>query len=120
MIHKGGRRVHKGTYWSAVDGTLVEMQEGGVLPGSRKVLYFRRIPGGAWVVIPLLVLVVVITFPLTSTMGYLLAWFAPAALVLGGVLFVCGKLIWHAYMSAADGWEPMKAYFTGKKKSGKK
>lgn len=120
MIHKGGRRVHKGVYWSAVDGTLVEMQDGDVLPGSRKVLYFRRPPGGAWLVVPLLILAVVVTLPLTSTMGYLIAWFAPAAIVAFGVLFICGKLIWHAWMSATEGWEPLKAYFTGKRKSGKK
>ena len=102
MIHRGGRRVPKGLYWSAVDGTVVEVREGGMLPGTRKVIYIRRPPGGAYVVIPAVVLLVVVTLPLTSTMGYLIAWCAPLAIVLAGVFFVCGKLTYYAYRSAVD------------------
>jgi len=116
MIHRGGRRVSKGLYWSAIDGTIVEMKEGGVLPGGRKDVYIRRPAGGAYLVVPVIVLLVVLTFPLTSTMGYLLAWFAPLVIVAAGVLFVCGKLVYYAYMSTTEGWEPLKAYFTGRRK----
>jgi hypothetical protein len=116
MIHRGGRRVSKeGLYWSIIDGTMVEMSEGAVLPGGRKVIYMRRPPGGAYVVVPAIVLLVVLTLPLTSTMGYLIAWFAPLVIVAAGVLFVCGKLVYYAYSSASEGWEPLKAYFTGKR-----
>ncbi len=116
MIYRGGRRVPPGTYWSAVDGTLVDIKEGKMLPGGKKVLYFRRPAGGAWVVIPAVILLVVLTFPLTSTMGYLIAWCAPVAIVVAGVFFVCGKVVYYGYMSAAEGWEPLKAFFTGKKR----
>jgi len=119
MIHRGGRRVPKGLYWSVVDGTVVAINEGAILPGGRKVFYIRRPPGGAYVVIPAIVLLVVITLPLTSTMGYLIAWFAPLAIVAAGVIFVCGKLVYFAFRSAAEGWEPLKAYFTGSRKKRK-
>ena len=116
MIHRGGRRVPEGLYWSAVDGTIVEVKGGRMLPGTRKVIYIKRPPGGAYVVIPSIILLVVLTLPLTSTMGYLIAWCAPLAIVLGGLIFVCGKLTYYAYRSAAEGWEPLKAYFTGSRK----
>ena len=119
MIHRGGRRVSKGLYWSLIDGMVVDVNEGAVLPGGRKVFYVRRPPGGAYVVIPAIVLLVVITLPLTSTMGYLIAWFAPLVIVAGGVLFVCGKLAYYGFRSAAEGWEPLKAYFTGSRKKRK-
>lgn len=116
MIHRGGCRVSEGLYWSAVDGTIVDIKENGILPGGRKVIYIRRPPGGAYLVAPVIVLLVVLTFPLTSTMGYLIAWFAPLVIVAAGVIYVCGKLGYYAYMSAAEGWEPLKAYFTGRRR----
>jgi len=119
MIHRGGRRVTRGLYWSIIDGRMVEMNEGAVLPGGRKVIYIKRPPGGAYLVVPAIVLLVVLTLPLTSTMGYLIAWFAPLAIVAAGFIFVCGKLVYYAYTSASEGWEPLKAYFTGSRKKRK-
>lgn len=120
MIHRGGRNVRKGRYWSVVDGTVVELDREGMLPGNRKIIYFRWPKGGAYVVVPVVTLLVVLTLPLTSTLGYMIAWFAPLVIIAAGVLFVCGKLAYYAYYSALEGWEPMKAYFTGKGKGKKK
>lgn len=119
MIHRGGRRVHKGNYWSVVDGSVVQMNEGGVLPGGRKIIYLRRPPGGAYLVIPMVILLVALALPLASTMGYMIAWIAPLVLIIAGALIICANLIYYAIGSASEGWEPLKSYFTGKKKKKK-
>jgi hypothetical protein len=119
MIYRGGRMVTKGLYWSIIDGTTVEMNGDAMLPGARKVIYMRRPPGGAYLAVPVIILLVVLTLPLTSMLGYLLAMLAPLVIVVAGVFYVCGKLVYHAYMSASEGWEPLKAYFTGNRKKRK-
>ena len=113
MLKLGGRYAKKGTWWSAVDGSIHDMSGGGVLPGGTGVLYIRRPMGGAFVVAPLIALLYAATFPLMGPAAVIISW----AIALAGVGAV---LVYGLFRSAAYtrelavlGWRPVTAYFSG-------
>jgi len=115
-FYRGGQRVRKGEYWNLMDGSLVDVTgEDEMLPGRRGLWYMRRPPGGPWVIVPACVVLYVLTLPLTSTFGYLVAWFFPAALVLGGALYVMFRILSGLFDAASIGWRPFEAFFKGRK-----
>lgn len=117
IFAKGGQRVNAaGSYWNLADGTRVDIPDGGGrMPGSRKSAYIRRPPGGAVTATLSCIALYIITLPLTSTLGYLFAWFFPAALVLIGLAVIAWNIAFGLYDTATMDWSPFMAYLRGKK-----
>lgn len=120
MLKLGGSYAAKGTYWSAVDGSLHDMTGGGVLKGDPGDLYIRRPAGGAFVVVPAIAVLYALTFPALGPLAVLAGWVIP----LVGVVLVASVGLMKAatYTSelAAVGWRPVNAYFAGLRNKGKK
>lgn len=117
IFARGGQRVSTaGSFWNLADGTRVDIPDGGGrMPGTRKTAYIRRPAGGAVTATIVCIVLYVVTLPLTSTLGYLFAWFFPAALVLIGLAVIAWNIAFGIYDSATMDWSPFMAYLRGKR-----
>ena len=120
MLKLGGRYTKKGTWWSAVDGSAHDMNEGGVLPGDGSILYIRRPMGGIFVVVPIIALAYAATFPALGPAAVVISW----AIAIAGVCAIAAyglvKSVSFTRELAVLGWRPVTAYFAGLKKTGRK
>ena len=110
MLTKGGHTTAAGTYWNLMDGTRVELNEKGILPGDEKAIYLKA--HGALVLAA------------GPVLGLLFAVFLPFIGIAMSLMLVGGKLLdgltSAAAGSASFGWRPVEAYLTGKKKQAAK
>lgn len=108
--YSGGETVGAGTYWNLRSGKVVELKQGGILPGGGDLGYYR-VPffilfflmialGGVYVLfLPVLII---------STMAYMTA------------VRVFGSLYLQMRKSFSFGWRPAEAYLAGKSKKKEK
>ncbi len=105
MLTIGGHKVQAGTYWNLANGTRVEMNQEGVLPGDGATRYLKAPTVVMLMAAPVLGLVFAVFLP-----------FIGIAMTLGMV----GKKLVQGVASAAAGsmsfgWRPIEAYLAGKK-----
>jgi hypothetical protein len=108
--YKGGQNVEKGTYWNFSNGTRVDIQDGGILPGDHSATYRRLPPGIVLLAGPVVGLFYVIALPFMAV-GTMLALVGKK--MLSALFNVIGNLV-------SFGWRPSEAHLTGKKKGKKK
>jgi hypothetical protein len=106
MLNKGGHTVKAGTYWNLANGSRVQMEREGVLPGSGTTRYIKA---------P--VAVVLMAAPV---IGLLFAVFLPF-IAIAMTLTLVGKKLASMTADAATGsmsfgWRPIEAYLAGKKR----
>ena len=106
MLNKGGHLVKAGTYWNLANGSRVQMEEIGVLPGDRSTRYIKA---------PVAVMLMA-----APVIGLIFAVFLPFIGIAMTVSLV-GKKLAEGVVSAAAGsmsfgWRPIEAYLAGKKK----
>jgi hypothetical protein len=106
MLTKGGHTVQAGTYWNMANGERVDMEQEGVLPGSRQDMYIKAPAVMAIAAGPVLGLVFAMFLP-----------FIGIAMTLGLV----GRKLAEGVVSAAAGsvsfgWRPIEAYLAGRKR----
>ncbi len=107
---KGGQKVGKGTYWNIADGSRVDIEDEGVLPGDDSAKY-TRVPAGIVLFAgPVIGLFYVIAMPFMAV-GTIVTLLAKK--IVTGLLNLLGSLI-------SFGWRPSEAHLTGKKKGKKK
>lgn len=105
MLTKGGQKVAAGTYWNFSNGSRVQMEQEGVLPGSETTRYIKApVP------------VMLMAAPL---IGLVFAVFLPFIGIVMTLSLVAKKLMAGVESAAAGsmsfGWRPIQAYLTGKK-----
>jgi hypothetical protein len=120
MLKLGGRYAQKGTWWSAVDGSVHDMSEGGFLPGDTGVMYIRRPKGGVFVVAPLVALLYAATFPALGPLAVIISWAIAVAGISIVTLYGLFKAMAYTRHLAVLGWRPVTAYFAGLGKRGRK
>jgi len=119
--YHGGQRAARGTYWSPVDGRRVDLNaSGGVLPGEEGMSYIRISAGWLVALAPLMGGLFVLAFPMIGLATVVGLYVIPAAgvavlaFVMGARAF--GKLYELVVKGLAFGWEPSRAFFTGKRR----
>ena len=105
MLNKGGHTVKAGTYWNLANGSRVQMEQEGVLPGSGQTRYIKA---------PVAVMLMA-----APVIGLIFAVFLPFIGIAMTVSLV-GKKLAEGVVSAAAGsmsfgWRPIEAYLAGKK-----
>ena len=106
MLTKGGHKVQAGTYWNMANGERVDMEQEGVLPGSRQDMYIKAPAALAIAAGPVLGLVFAIFLP-----------FIGIVMSLGQVgRKVADSAVGHAAQSVSFGWRPIEAYLAGRKR----
>ena len=106
MLTKGGHKVQAGTYWNMANGERVDMEQEGVLPGSRQDMYIKAPAALAIAAGPVLGLVFAIFLPFIG---------------IAMTLSLVGRKIVEAVTEAAAGsmsfgWRPIEAYLAGRKR----
>jgi hypothetical protein len=106
MLNKGGHTVKAGTYWNLANGSRVQMEQEGALPGSGQTRYIK-----AHVAVMLMAAPVV---------GLLFAVFLPF-IGIAMTISLVGKKLANTVTEAAAGsmsfgWRPIEAYLAGKKR----
>lgn len=106
LIHKGGQKVGKGTYWDIRSGHRVSVEHEAVLPGDDSKRYIKA--------------PVIVVLMFGPALGLLYAVFLPfigIAMTLSlAARKVSGGLANAAAKSVSFGWRPVEAYLTGRKK----
>ena len=105
MLNKGGHKVAAGTYWNLANGSRVQMDQEGVLPGDGKARYLKA---------PVAVMLVA-----APVIGLVFAVFLPF-IGIAMTLSLIGKKLVDGVASAAAGsmsfgWRPIEAYLAGRK-----
>ncbi len=108
--YRGGEKVGKGTYWDVRNGTRVDVDEAGVLPGGTSTSYWKASPVTMLVAAPFIGLIYVIALPFIA-IATVLALIAKK--ICGAALSVLGSMMSFT-------WSPGHAYLAGKKKQAKK
>ena len=106
MLNKGGHTVKAGTYWNMENGSRVQMDQEGVLPGSGTTRYIKA---------PVAVMLMA-----APVIGLLFAVFLPF-IGIAMTLSLIGKKLANMTAEATTGsmsfgWRPIEAYLAGKKK----
>jgi hypothetical protein len=120
FMTKGGTVVEKGLYWNPMDGQRVALMEEGILPGDEGRNYLKMSPLGLLVIAPLLGMMYVIFLPLFGIGVFLVSWLVPIISTFAQVAITGVKLNSRIHgKSAMFGWNPSKAYFSGRRKQTK-
>ena len=106
MLTKGGHTVKAGTYWNMANGSRVQMEQEGVLPGSGTTRYIKA--------------PVVVMLMAAPVIGLVFAVFLPF-IGIAMTLSLIGKKLATTVTEAAAGsmsfgWRPVEAYLAGKKR----
>jgi len=106
MLKTGGQTVKTGTYWNMANGSRVQMEQEGVLPGNEKTRYIKA---------PLAVMLMA-----APVIGLVFAVFLPF-IAIAMTLTLVGKKLVNMTADATTGsmsfgWRPIEAYLAGKKK----
>jgi hypothetical protein len=106
MLNKGGHKVAAGTYWNLSNGSRVQMDQEGVLPGDGKTRYIKA---------PVAVMLMA-----APVIGLVFAVFLPF-IGIAMTLSLIGKKLVDGVASAAAGsmsfgWRPIEAYLAGRKR----
>ena len=106
MLNKGGNTAKAGTYWNMANGSRVQMDQEGVLPGSETTRYIKA--------------PVVVMLMAAPMIGLAFAVFLPF-IGIAMTLSLVGKKLANAATEAAAGsmsfgWRPIEAYLAGKKR----
>ncbi len=120
MLRLGGSFVSKGSWWSAVDGTITDMSVGGNLPGGMGALYIRRPAGGMFLVAPVLAVLYALTFPALGPAAVVIAWAVALMGMTAVAVYGITRAASYTQETAVMGWRPVHAYFAGLKRRGKK
>jgi hypothetical protein len=105
MLNNGGQTAKAGTYWNLSNGSRVQMEQEGVLPGSVTTRYIK-----AHVAVMLMAAPVI---------GLVFAVFLPFIGIVMTLNLVGKKLVQGVESAAAGsmsfGWRPIEAYLAGRK-----
>jgi len=106
MFSKGGHKVAAGTYWNLTNGSRVQMDQEGALPGSGQTRYIKA---------PVAVILMA-----APVIGLVFAVFLPF-IGIAMTLSLIGKKLVDGVASAAAGsmsfgWRPIEAYLSGRKR----
>jgi hypothetical protein len=106
MLNKGGHTVKAGTYWNLANGSRVQMEQEGALPGSGTTRYIKA--------------PVVVMLMAAPVIGLLFAVFLPF-IGIAMTISLIGKKLANTVTEAAAGsmsfgWRPIEAYLAGKKR----
>ncbi len=105
MLTKGGNRVQAGTYWNLSNGSRVEMEQEGMLPGSGTTRYIKAPAAVMLMAAPVIGLVFAVFLPFIGIVM---------------TLSMAGKKLVQGVQAAAAGsmsfgWRPVQAYLIGRK-----
>ena len=105
MLTNGGHTVQAGTYWNLSNGSRVQMEQEGVLPGSGTTRYIKAHVAVMLMAAPIIGLVFAVFLPLIGIVM---------------TLSLVGKKLVQGVESAAAGsmsfgWRPIQAYLIGRK-----
>ncbi|NTW64814.1 MAG: hypothetical protein HGB21_00670 [Nitrospirae bacterium] len=105
MLTSGGQTVQAGTYWNLSNGSRVQMEQDGVLPGSGTTRYIKAPVPVMLMAAPVIGLVFAVFLPLIGIVM---------------TLSLVGKKVVEGVESAAAGsmafgWRPIQAYLVGRK-----
>ena len=106
MLNKGGHTVKAGTYWNLANGSKVQMEQEGALPGSGETRYIKA---------PVAVMLMA-----APVIGLLFAVFLPF-IGIAMTISLIGKKLANVVTEAAAGsmsfgWRPVEAYLVGRKR----
>jgi len=106
MLNKGGHTVKAGTYWNLANGSRVQMEQEGALPGSGQTRYIKAHVAVMLMAAPVIGLVFAVFLPFIG---------------IAMTISLVGKKLAEGVVSAAAGsmsfgWRPIEAYLAGKKK----
>jgi len=105
MLTNGGHTVQAGTYWNLSNGSRVQMEQEGVLPGSGTTRYIKA---------PVAVMLMA-----APVIGLVFAVFLPLIGIVMTLSMVGKKLVQGTESAAAGsmsfGWRPIQAYLIGRK-----
>lgn len=116
--YRGGQMAIRGTYWSPTDGSRVDMDARGVLPGDDGITYLRVRITWLLLIAPLVGGLFVIAFPMIGVATVIGLYVVPVlgmglvAAITGGRLF--GRLYEMVGRSISFGWRPSISYLSGK------
>ena len=106
MLNKGGHTAAAGTYWNMADGSRVDMEQEGVLPGNRNDMYIKAPVAAAIAAGPVIGLIFAVFLP-----------FIGIVMTLGMVGRKLGEAVADAAAgSMSFGWRPIEAYLAGRKR----
>jgi hypothetical protein len=105
MLNNGGQTVKAGTYWNMANGSRVQMDQEGVLPGSGTTRYIKAPVAMMLMAAPVIGLVFAVFLPFIGIVM---------------TLNLIGKKLVEGVASAAAGsmsfgWRPIEAYLAGRK-----
>jgi len=106
MLNNGGHTVKAGTYWNLSNGSRVQMEQEGALPGDGKTRYIKA---------PVAVMLMA-----APVIGLVFAVFLPFIGIVM-TLNLIGRKLMEGVVSAAAGsmsfgWRPIEAYLAGRKR----
>jgi hypothetical protein len=106
MLNNGGQTAKAGTYWNLSNGSRVQMEQEGVLPGSGTTRYIKAPVAVMLMAAPIIGLVFAVFLPFIGIVM---------------TLNLVGKKLMQGVESAAAGsmsfgWRPIEAYLAGKKR----
>jgi hypothetical protein len=105
MLNNGGQTVKAGTYWNITNGSRVQMDQEGVLPGSGTARYIKA---------PVAVMLMA-----APVIGLVFAVFLPFIGIVMTLNLIGKKLVEGVASAAAGsmsfGWRPIEAYLAGRK-----
>ena len=106
MLTKGGHTAKAGTYWNLANGSRVQMEQEGALPGDGKTRYIKA---------PVLVMLMA-----APVIGLVFAVFLPFIGIAMTLSLIGRKAASVATEAAAGtmsfGWRPIESYLAGKKR----
>lgn len=106
MFTRGGHKVGKGTYWNMVDGSRIDMDGDGILPGGHETMYIKAPSALVLAAGPVLGLVFAVFLPFIGI--------AMAAML---IIRKIGVAVRETTAAAASfAWRPVEAYLAGRKK----
>lgn len=110
LKYSGGHEVDMGTYWNARECRIVELKNGGILPGDGSRTYYR-VPFG-------------ILFLIGIATGGLYVVLLPVIIISMSFYYlgkrVLGDVLVQVRRSVSFGWRPTEAYLAGRNKREKK
>ncbi|MHB8844854.1 MAG: hypothetical protein ACYC7L_08890 [Nitrospirota bacterium] len=105
MLNNGGHTVQAGTYWNLSNGSRVQMEQEGALPGGAETRYIKA---------PLALMLMA-----APVIGLVFAVFLPFIGIAMTLNLIGRKLVESVTSAAAGsvsfGWRPIEAYLAGRK-----
>ena len=105
MLTNGGQTAQAGTYWNLSNGSRVQMEQDGVLPGSGTTRYIKA-------PVPVMLMA-------APVIGLVFAVFLPLIGIVMTLSLVGKKVVENVESAAAGsmsfGWRPIQAYLVGRK-----